>query len=204
MKSSLLSLTLFISISSVSLLFLVQCSSKRKVLIENDVFIATLSNGSDSSGKISLIDTTKTIRFSKDFWNYFIRTHPKTSSMLFLSPFYDTMNNYVALNDTSLRFYNVANLNSIHFKKLLAGSADAKESEYPFGGSGFFIIPNDSIGSKEREKRIEQRLNDYKITPEIREDFNKLKSILTRNDRSNHYIIVFKKSFVDNIYKLYE
>ena len=191
-------------ISILTLLFFTHCSSKKIPLIENDIFIASLDNGFDSSGKLILKDTTKAIRFSKDFWNYFIRTHPKTSSVLFISPLYDTSNNYVALGDTSLQFYNIAHLNSFYFKKLLADSADGKEKENSFAGSAFFIIPNDTTGYDEKEKRVKQKLNDYKITPAIREAFIKLKSILTWKDTSNHYIIVFKKNFVDNIYKIYE
>jgi hypothetical protein len=188
----------------LTLLLFTQCSSKKNPSIESDIFIASLDNGFDSSGKLILKDTTKAIRFSKDFWNYFIRTHPKTSSMLFISPLYDTSNNYVALGDTSLQFYNIAHLNSFYFTKLLADSADGKENENSFTGSAFFAIPNDTTGSDEKEKRVKQKLNDYKITPAIREEFNKLKNILTWKDTSNHYIVVFKKKFVDNIYKLYE
>lgn len=189
----------------IPILFLcIKCSSNKKPLIESDIFITSLEKDFDANGKLILKDTAKAIKFSKDFWNYFIKTHPKTSNLLFISPLYDTSNNYFSLGDTSLQFYNIGHLNSHYFTKLLADNVEGKEKENLFAGSSFFVIPNDTTGFDDKEKRIEKKLNDYKITPSVSAEFNKLKNILTNKDTSSHYIIVFKKNYAEKIYKLYE
>lgn len=189
-------------IALLSLLFL-SLSCSKPIEIEHDVFIAFASRNFDSSGKLILKDTTNVIKFSTGFWNYFIRTHPKSSSIIFVSPLYDPNNNYISLNDTSYTFYNPNFSHSLFFEKLLAGNANEKEKENPFE-SGFFVIPNDTIGSGERGKKNEERLKEYTITPLISKEFEQLKNILTLKDNSQHFIIIFKKNFANRIFKLYE
>jgi hypothetical protein len=109
----------------------------------------------------------------------------------------------LTLGDTSFTFYNLAHLNSYYFDKLLADSVDGKEKQNNFIGVGFYVTPKDTIAANEKDKRIEQNLKDYKITPTVIKDFNRLKNILTWRDTSEHYIIVFKKKFSDKIFKLY-
>lgn len=170
---------------------------------ERDVFIASLDRDFDSSGRLLVEDTIKLIHFSKNFWNYFIRTHPISSAAIFISPQYDSNNNYLSLGGTSFTFYNITHMDCYHFTKLLADSVNSKEKEGGFG-TAFFVIPNDTSGTAEKEKAIGQRLKEYTITPTVRKEFDQLKNILTFKDTSYRYIIVFKKNFADRIFKLYE
>jgi hypothetical protein len=190
--------------SILTLTLLLQCKSEQKPSIENDIFISPLDNNYDSNWKIVLKDTSNAIRFSKDFWDYFIKTHPKTSSLLFISPLDDKSNDYESLGDSSLRYYNIARLTSYYFIDMLADSAEGKEKENSILGSTFLEKQSGDPEYIAKERRIKQKLNDYKITPAIRDEFNKLKNILTWKDTSNHYILFFKKNYVNNIYKLYE
>ncbi len=186
------------------LVLLTACSAGKSNEIENDIFISSFDAGYDVHGKLTLIESSKSIYFSKDFWNYFIRTHPKSSGMIFIRPLYDTSNNYISLPDTSYAFYNVTHSGSFFFNKLLADSVTGQEKQNRLSGS-FFVMPDDTTGAAAKDKRIERRLKDYKITPTVKKEFDRLKSILTFQDTSQHYVIVFRKRFVaGKIYKLYE
>ena len=185
------------------LVLLAACSAGKSNEIESDIFVSSIDTGFDVHGKSTLKDSSHSIYFSKDFWDYFIRTHPKSSGMIFIGPLYDTGNNYISLPDTSYAFYNVTHSSSFFFKKLLADSVTGREKENRFSGA-FFVMPDDTTGAAAKDKRIEHRLKDYNITPTVKKEFDRLKSILTLQDRSQHYVIVFRKSFVRKIYKLYE
>ena len=74
----------------ILLLLVTACSSETKTEIEHDVFIASLKRDFDSTGHLILTDTSKAVHFSKDFWNYFIKTHPKSDNIVFVSPVSDT------------------------------------------------------------------------------------------------------------------
>lgn len=182
---------------------LTACSSEKPMETEKDIFISALDTGFDATGKAKLKSSFRAIQFDKDFWNFFIRTHPKTSGILFISPLYDTTNNYVSLPDTSYNFYNVTIMTRFFLAKLLADSVNEREKEAQFG-SAFFVITHDTTGIAANGKRIEEKLNDYRITPTVEKEFNLLKRILTKQDTAEHYIIVFKKNVADKIYKLYE
>ncbi|GGB18793.1 hypothetical protein [Puia dinghuensis] len=192
-----------ILLSILILVLLTACSAEKSNEIRSDIFISSFDTGFDVHGKSILKDGSQSIHFSKDFWDYFIRTHPKSSGMIFIMPLYNTSNNYVSLSDTSYTFYNVTHSGSFLFKKLLADSVTGREKENQSLGS-FFVMPNDTTGTTAKGKRIEQRLKDYKITPTVKKEFDRLKSILTLQDTSEHYVIVFRKSFADKIYMLYE
>jgi hypothetical protein len=195
--------TMRILLSILTLVLLTACSAKKANEIESDIFISSFDTGFDVHGKSTLKDSSQSIHFSKDFWDYFIRTHLKSSGMIFIMPLHDASNNYVSMPDASYTFYNVTTSSSFLFKKLLADSVTGREKGNRLFGS-FFVIPHDTTGIAARDKRIAQRLNDYKITPAVRKEFDRLRSILTLQDTSAHYVIVFKKSFADKIYKLYE
>lgn len=186
----------------LTIALLTSCSSETHIEIEKNIFVSALDTGFDASGKAKLKSSFQAIHFDKDFWNYFIRTHPKTSAMLFIAPLYDTTNNYVSLPDTSYSFYNVTFMDSFFLNKLLADSVSGHEKEGQFGSS--FFIPNDTTGTTAKEKRIEENLKNYKITPTVEKEFNQLKLILMQKDTAEHYVIVFKKNIADKIYKLYE
>jgi hypothetical protein len=192
-----------ILLSILMLVLLTACSVGKSNEIRSDIFISSFDTGFDVHGKSTLKDSLRSIHFSKDFWDYFIRTHPRSSGIIFTMPLYDTSNNYISLPDTSYAFYNVTHSSSFLFKKLLADSVAGREKESRSIGA-FFVMRDDTTGTAAKDKRIEQRLKDYKITPTVKKEFERLKSILTSEDTAEHYVIVFKKSFAEEIYKLYK
>ena len=107
------------------------------------------------------------------------------------------------MGDTSFTFYNPTIIHSHFFSKLLADNVNEKEKESEFG-SAVFVIPKDTTGYTEHQKKISQRLSDYTITPLVTKEFHRFKDILTLKDSSHHYIIIFKKNFADKIFKLYQ
>jgi len=64
---------------------LTACSSEKSIETEKDIFISALDTGFETIGKATLKSSFQTIHFDKDFWNVFIRTHPKTSGILFIA-----------------------------------------------------------------------------------------------------------------------
>lgn len=123
--------------------------------------------------------------------------------MIFISPLYDSRNNYLSFGDTSFTFYNTSHFGAHYFTNLLADSVTGKEKEDALGPA-FFVIPNDTTGYAEQHGNIERRLKNYTITPTMQKEFEQFKDILTFQDSSHHYIIVFKRQFADRIFKLYE
>lgn len=184
----------------LTIALLTSCSSKNTIDVEKDIFISALDTGFDTNGKSKLKSSFQAIHFDKDFWNYFLRTHPKTSTMLFIKPLYDTTNNFVSLPDTSFSFYNVNFMTPFFLNNLLADSVVGHEK----GGFSFFVVPDDTTGTAAKEKRIKENLKNYKITPTVEREFNQLKSILTQKDTAEHYVIIFKKNVANRIYSLYE
>ena len=186
----------------LTLILLSSCADKKRVEIERDIYITSLDSSLNPDGKLNLKNSLQAIHLSKDFWNYFIRTHAKTSAMIFMLPLYDTNNNYVALPDTSYSFYNITKMESIRFTRLLADSVTGQEKGNQ--NAGFFVIPNDTTGSAAKQERIAQNLQDYQINPTVTAEFDYFKRILTGQDTSAHYIIVFRKSFADKIDQLFK
>nr|WP_288837043.1 hypothetical protein [uncultured Flavobacterium sp.] len=183
--------------------FLTSCSYKRPSEIEKDVFISAFDTGFDSSGKAKLKSNFQAIYFGKDFWNYFIRTHPRTSSIIFISPLYDTTKKYASLADTSYNFYDVTIMSSFFLTKMLADNVTGREKLDQLD-CDFFVVPDEATVNSAKEKGIDAKLNKYTAASTVEKEFNQFKRILTRQDTAEHYVIVFKKGFVDRIYELYE
>jgi len=174
---------------------LTACSSHKSPPIERDIFIVPLDTGFDVSGRIMLKDTANAIRFSKDFWNYFFRTHPRSCGMIFIAPLYDTSNNYVSLHDTAYTFYHPTRMDSFYFNELLADTAGGHEED-PLYGGGFFIVRKDTTGMAAEEDSVARSLKDYQVTPAASAEFKRFKDILVRKDSTEDYIIIFRKDHI--------
>lgn len=49
-------------------------------------------------------------------------------------------------------------------------------------GPAFFVTPNDTTGQTEREKRIAEKLKDYKLMSSMKEKYKQLRNILKASD----------------------
>ena len=180
-----------------------QCSSTDTTHdIEQDVFLIETHNNFDIDGHIiSNGKKQERIYFSKDFWDFFIKKFPKSSGMIFISPLYQEHQNYFKLGDTSLAFFDVDIMAPMFFKRLLPHDPNSKETD---SHGGFYVIPKDTAGQTERQKRVDKKLSTFNLSNDVRTEYSKLFKILTNDKSEDHYIIVYKKSFRDKIYRLYE
>ena len=77
-------LTIKASIYSLAIVALAACAPGKAAETETDIFISPLDTSFSAGGKLNLADSNQRIYFSKDFWNYFIRTHPQATASIFI------------------------------------------------------------------------------------------------------------------------
>ncbi len=187
----------------LTIILLSSCSDDNSKEQEEDIFIATQSKNLSGDGKYFLTDFEKPLRFSKGFWNYFIKVHPKVSGIIFFNWTIQQDTGWLNIPDTSLTFFKPTFLDSSKFAELLPSDAIKTEKGDSIIHAGFIVTNYDSVAEAQKEMRIQKKLKDYKITPTVIDDYNRLRNILTLKDTSKHYIIVFKKSYLKKIYDIY-
>lgn len=69
-------------------------------------------------------------------------------------------------------------MNSWYFTGLLADNVTGQAKEVKTHTS-FFEIPEDTTGAPAKEERVKQNLKAYRISRTVREEFNRLKRIVT-------------------------
>lgn len=160
------------------------CHTRTETFHSNDIYIALYPD--DFTGKnLTIRKDAKPIRYSKQFWDYLIVSHPKLSMTIFCHHLYAEHYPIFNMGDSLYEYYLVGFRPTPLSKALtdIAGGIEKTDS--------VLTIWKDGIAYKPEAKQV-----DSNIAMEL-ENFRKVLS--DRND-NKQYILIYKRSFCDTLF----
>jgi hypothetical protein len=160
------------------------CNPNKELNLSNDVLIVLYPH--DISDKANTLNDTKnSIKYSKEFWDYFISSHPRVSMTIFAHHLYAEHYPSFIINDTSFKYYPIG-LYTEDLSELLS----------------------DTPGGIEKSKLNISTVwnNEFKYVPTARHvsentarEFESFKRILSFRDKSKYYVIIYRENIVQLI-----
>ncbi len=152
--------------------------------ISNDVLIVLYPK--DFNGKsIDQNDVIKPVKFSKEFWEYFITSHPRVAMTIFGYHMYAEHYPYLNIADTLFEYFPIDS-NSKDLSILLSDSP---------GGTEKAASKSETIWKNGLKYNPQPRT----VNQNVVQEFESLKKILSYRDEQKNYVIIYKKHIVESL-----
>ena len=172
--------------ASILLLLTCFCGERNKAILTNDVFVVLYPD--DFEGKeITVKDSTRIIRFTNEFWNYFLKSHPRVSVTIFSSWQYEEHYPYFDTKDSTYSYY-IVGAREGDLGQVLADTAGGVEKPGQQSGIIWKKETNDNL--------LNYQARPMTVSNDLAQEFARFKFILSYRDSIKQYVIVYRNKFL--------